>query len=123
MHHEWFPLELLSMEFDKIKGANSSEQVRAKLDFYSNNGGYALVQKQKEFLNQAMDLEIERIGNLGLTPDHLLNQYNLRRSSEPVKVTAKILSEPTIHFRNQNAFIKNGSWSVANRGVYNTFET
>ena len=122
-HYEWYPLEFFSMEFEKIKGANTAEQVTAKLEFYSNNGGYALVQKQREIFNQAMNLEFERIGDLGLTPDHLLSQYNLRRSNEPVQLTAKILKEPRIQFGNDTtAFIKNGSWSVAKQGVYNTFK-
>lgn len=120
--YEWYPLEFLFMEFNKINGANKVEQVQAKLDFYSHNGGKALVEKQQELFDQAMNLTINQLGGLGLTPNHILEQYNLRRSDQPVTFRAKVLKEPCIEFGgNTEAAIRNGSWSVALRGKYNSF--
>jgi len=41
-----------------------------------------------------------------------MKYFNLRQSTEPVKLEAKILPEPRLFFANTTASLKNGYWDL-----------
>ncbi len=109
---EWFPIEFLSQSFGKMKNANTPEQVDAVLDYYNRNSGAKFVNNIQDVFGAAC----KRLGDMGLTMDNVLKQYNLRRKDEPIELVARVLPEPTLRYERQDAFLKNGSWSVMSRG-------
>ena len=108
---EWFPLEFLYQTFGKMRAANSPEHVKAVLDYYNMHSG-AKYMGNVSAVTEASN----RIKRMGLNISDILKQYNLRKSSDPVKLEARVLQEPTLAFAEENAFLKNGDWSVMKRG-------
>jgi len=107
----YLPLEFLFQASKKMRGANATEQVQAVLGYYDENAGYACIEN------------ITRLGNLacrdlrknGVSFESVLSQFNLKRSEEPQRITAKLLAEPQLTFgRNNSARINNGSWNLFN---------
>ncbi len=112
---EWFPMEFLFQSFGKMKAANSPEQVNAVLDYYNTNSGTKYVEN---ISNLAMKCH-QRIKQLGFTLEEMLAQYNVRKSTDPVELEAKILPEPKLRFadeNNSNIRINDGDWMVMQRG-------
>ena len=109
---EWFPIEFLSQCFGKMKAANSDDQKKAVLDYYNQHAGTNYVAN----ISKMVETVSKRVGELGLTIDDVLQQYNLRKSTEPIKLQAKLLPEPTLRFCDHDAFLKNGDWSVMKGG-------
>ena len=106
---EWFPIELLSQAFGKMRDANSSEQVRAVLEYYDQNAGADSIPNVNKLLEHA----VGRLNQYGLTVQHVLKQFNLRLSDQPIEVEAKVLPEPTLKFaENRPITINNGSWNL-----------
>ena len=80
---EWFPIEFLAQCFGKMKGANSTEHVKAKLDYYKEHAGTNYVRNVSEVMQATSQLH-------GLSIDDILLQFNLRKSTEPVQLEAKV---------------------------------
>lgn len=120
-NNEWFPIEFLSQSFGKMKVSNSTDhenqkvqqqdQKDAVLDYYDNNSGNKYIQNVSGLLTAACkDME-----NIGLNYEQILKQYNLTKSSQPVKLEARVLSAPTLIFAQNKASIENGDWGVRKR--------
>lgn len=109
--NEWYPIEFLYQGFAKMKGANSSSQVSAVLEYFDHHGGDKSVDNIERLLREASG----SLQNSGLTMRHVLEQFNLRVSEKPIEVEAKVLPQPTITFGTQPSSIRNGSWNL--RGV------
>lgn len=111
---EWFPVEFLFQSFGKMKNAGTTEQKNAVRDYYNKNSGY----NQTNYVNNIQDVFVaasKRLGDMGMTVDDVLKQYNLRRKDEPIQLEARILSEPRLRFGQQDAMLDNGSWNVMER--------
>jgi hypothetical protein len=105
---EWYPIEFLYQGFAKMKGANSSSQVSAVLDYFDHHGGDKSVDNIERLLKEASS----SLQRNGLSMRHVLEQYNLRISEKPIEVEAKVLPQPTITFGTQQSSIRNGSWNL-----------
>jgi hypothetical protein len=109
---EWFPIEFLFQSFGKMRAANSPEQVKAVLDYYNQHAGTGYVGNVSRMAQTACD----RLQRMGLSIDQVLRQYNLRKSSEPIQLEARVLKEPTLSFAEYDANLKNGDWAVMRGG-------
>ncbi len=111
---EWFPVEFLFQSFGKLKNANTTEQTNAVLNYYDKNSGYYVNNIQDVF-----EAASKRLGDMGMTIDDVLKQYNLRRNDNPIQLEARILPEPKLRYGEQDAELRNGSWDVmrSRRGI------
>ena len=95
-----------------MKGANSPDQVKAVLDYYNEHAGTRYVGNVTDTFQAA----VGRMESLGFTYKNILDQYNLRKSSDPVELETRVLKEPTLRFADRDAFLKDGDWGVMSRG-------
>jgi hypothetical protein len=105
---EWFPVEFLFQSFGKIKAANSPEQKKAVRDYYNTHGGTGYVRNLSKLDQTACD----RLKHEGLSTTQILQQYNLVKSSEPIELEARVLSQPTLKFANYDANVNDGNWKI-----------
>ena len=111
-NNEWFPIEFLSQSFGKMRAANSPDQVKAVLDYYNKHAGTNYVGNVSDMAHAAS----RRLGDMGLNINDVLQQYNLRKAEEPIKLEARVLPEPTLKFAEYDAFLKDGDWAVMKGG-------
>jgi hypothetical protein len=82
--------------------------VSAVLDYFDHFGGSSSVDNIKRLLQEASS-SLKRVG---LNMTHVLDQFNLRVSNDPIEVIAKVLPQPIIKFSGQPSNINNGSWNL-----------
>ena len=115
---EWYPIEFLYQSFGKMKAANTPEHVKAVLDYYNTHAGTKYIGNVTEMFNKACN----RMSAIGLNYDQILQQYNLRKKSDPVELEARVLEEPTLKFSDYSAFLKDGDWGVMKGGTGSRFK-
>eukprot|EP00559_Dactyliosolen_fragilissimus_P005779 CAMPEP_0184858258 /NCGR_PEP_ID=MMETSP0580-20130426/3389_1 /TAXON_ID=1118495 /ORGANISM="Dactyliosolen fragilissimus" /LENGTH=1354 /DNA_ID=CAMNT_0027354333 /DNA_START=16 /DNA_END=4080 /DNA_ORIENTATION=+ len=107
----WFPVEFLLQAYDKMKGSNLPDQVKGVLGYYDEYSGTRSVDNIKR-LSQIACSQSDRYG---MSFEQVLKQFNLRRSSEPIELEARVLPEPRLSFENTSASLKNGSWDLRDK--------
>jgi len=107
----WFPIEYLFQAKGKARGANSPAHVQGVLGYYDENSGTGCVDN----IAKLSQLACENTTRHGMRFGDMLKQFNLRRGTDPVALTAKVLPEPQLSFSNENASLRNGSWDLRNK--------
>ena len=110
-NREWFPIEFLYQAFGKTKGANSREHVAGVLGYYDENSGTRCVDN----ISNLSRIACQQLQRNGLSFEHILRQFNLRRSTDAVELEAKVLPEPQLAFGNTKASLRNGSWDLRDK--------
>lgn len=105
----YFPLEFLYRAGGKTKGENSNERVQSVLGYYDANAGYNCIRNVSELSKLACD---ELQNKHGVSFNSVLANFHLKRSPEPEELRAKVLTEPRVSFKANDARLNNGSWNL-----------
>ena len=105
---EWFPVEFLFQGPGKAKYDKVQEM---KLKYYDEVAG----SKRVEHIMQNYSL-LSRLLKKNPAAD-ILRQFGMKRSSEPMRLRAKILPEPELYFKgpSMRANLSDGKWDLRNK--------
>jgi len=101
--YEWFPVELLFQSFGKMKNTNEPQQVQDVLKFYDEFSGTNIVKKVEDLTNNPQIKEHQ---------EKFLKLFGITKNYSAVTLTAKVLEEPCIQFKERPSFINDGSWNL-----------
>jgi hypothetical protein len=105
----YFPVEFLYQALSKTKNANSDSQKRDALAF---NDKFAAT-KRIDHIRFVRE-KLESLQGSGLPTNMVLERFNLSFSMDPLQMTAKILTAPSLFFANEKIVPRNGSWNLLN---------